>query len=420
MVASIYETYQARTTASAAIHSRTQQVVPGGTSRQAGYWSPYPLAIDRGEGIYLWDIDGHRYLDLINNYTSMVHGHAYPPVLEATKQAIKRSTGWAAANKYQCSLAEQLVERVPATEQVRFTNSGTESAALSLNIARTVTGRNRLLMARYGYHGSLPEFETGSSGNEGPITYLAGFNNLEEFETILESHGHEIAAVFLEPVLGSGGVKTASKAFLLGVEKAARKAGALFVLDEVLTFRFAPGGSQTEQGLKPDLTMFGKLIGGGFPVGAVGGEKGLLSVFDPVDMRIFHTGTFNANPVTMAAGDVSVRELTAPRIAHMAELCSKLRDGLTVLAADCGLPLSISHHESCLNLYFSDSVPESSTVREDQEIITRFHLAALNHGLFLAPRGMMALSTITTQEHIDEVLELTSLAMKDVATELQR
>ena len=235
---------------------------------------------------------------------------------------------------------------------------------------------------------------------------------------MLAAHGDEIAAVFLEPVLGSGGVIPASKAFLQGVIAAAHKAGALIVFDEVLTFRFAAGGCQAEMGLEPDLTMFGKLIGGGFPVGAVGGRRELMRIFDPADMKVFHTGTFNANPVTMTAGGVSLRALTTERIAAMEALCGELRDGLAQAARKTGLPLSINHFGSCLNLYFSETAPESSIVREDGEIVGRFHLAAMNRGLFLAPRGMMALSTVTTRQHVEETLERAEAAMRDVAVEI--
>jgi glutamate-1-semialdehyde 2,1-aminomutase len=414
----ILTTYFERTRKSAQAHARNETVMPGGTSRQAGYWAPYPLTIERAEGVHLWDVDGHRYIDLINNYTAMVHGHAYPPIVEAASRQLPQGTGWAAGNVPQTGLAEQIVALVPSVERLRFTNSGTEAGMLAFTVARVVTGRRKLLMARYGYHGSLLEFETGSFGREGPLTYLARFNDLRDFESVLDAHGHEIAAVFLEPVLGSGGVIPASKAFLQGVTAAARKAGALVVFDEVLTFRFAPGGCQAAWGLEPDLTMFGKLIGGGFPVGATGGRKELMSVFDPADMKVFHTGTFNANPVTTAAGGVSVRELTAERIASMERLCGVLKEGLAAAAGKLGLPLAINHFGSCLNLYFSETAPESSIVREDGEIVAKFHLAALNHGLFLAPRGMIALSTVTTREHVTETLERAEAAMRDVAAEI--
>ena len=418
MASAIREKYLQRTRASAEAHARAKQAMPGGTSRQAAYWAPYPLTVDRGEGAMFWDIDGNQYLEFINNYTSMAHGHAYPPIVEAVTRQLSRGTGYAAANAAQTVLAERIKDRVPGIDQVRFTNSGTEAAALAFTIARIVTGRRKLLMARYGYHGSLLEFECGSFGREGPLTYLAGFNDLADFERVLAEHRDEIAAVFLEPVLGSGGVIAANADFLKGVIAATHDAGAIFVLDEVLTFRFGLGGCQTDLGIHPDLTMFGKVIGGGFPVGAVGGKAELLRIFDPADMKVFHTGTFNANPVTMVAGDVSVRHLDEARIAKMDELCIRLRDGLLAAARKTGLPLAMNHYRSCLNLYFSESVPQSSIVRTDTAIIDRFHSAAINHGLFIAPRGMIALSTVMTEEIIDDALARAEAAMQDVAAEL--
>lgn len=418
MKSAIRRAYLERAPASAANHARACRLMPGGTSRQAAFWSPYPLTIKRGRGAYFEDVDGHRYLDLINNYTAMVHGHAYPPVVDAARRQIGDGTGWAAANEAQNRLAALIIDRVPAIEQVRFTNSGSEAGALAFTIARIITGRTKLLMARYGYHGSPLEFEVGSFGREGPVTCLATFNDLGDFERVLDRHGDDIAAVFLEPVLGSGGVIAGDPAFLHGVKAAAHKAGALFVLDEVLTLRFAMGGCQAGIGLEPDLTMLGKIIGGGFPVGAVGGSKDLLRIFDPDDMKVFHTGTFNANPVTMVAGEVSLRELTAERIERMNSLRESLQAGLAKLAAKHGLPLATNAYGSCLNLYFSESVPQSSVVRDDAEIMDKFHIACINHGLFIAPRGMIALSTVIGEDQVAEALDRADAAMRDVTAEI--
>lgn len=409
--------YLKRTVNSNNAHARAKTVLPGGTSRQAGYWTPYPLTFDHAEGTFLWDIDGNRYFDLINNYTAMVHGHSYPPIVEAAQRQAALGTGWAGGNLLQLDLAEQIAARVPSVEQVRFTNSGTEAGALAFTIARKITERPKLLMARYGYHGSLMEFETGSFGHEGPTTLLATYNDLADFEHVLSEYGHEIAAVFLEPVMGSGGVITGDPAFLKGVEAAAKKAGALFVLDEVLTLRFSFSGVQGTIGLTPDITMFGKLIGGGYPVGAIGGGKDLLKIFDPDDLKLFHTGTFNANPVTMAAGAVSLSHLKAGDIERMQDMAMTLKDGLTKSARKAGLPISINHHGSCLNIYFSDSAPESSITRTDTELIGRFHVAAMNQGLFLAPRGMIALSTVMTKDHLDEIQQRFTAAIEDTARE---
>jgi len=417
MAAAISETYLVRTPASAKNYVRACEFMPGGTSRQASFWAPYPLTIERGEGTYFWDVDGHQYLDLINNYTAMVHGHAYPPIVEAARKQIGDGTGWAAANEPQNRLAAMIVDRIPSIEQVRFTNSGSEAGALAFTIARVITGRNKVLMARYGYHGSLFEFEIGSFGKEGPLTHLASYNKLDDFAAVLDEHGADIAAVFLEPVMGAGGITAGEKDFLHGVRKAAHAAGALFVLDEVLTLRFAIGGCQAGLDIDPDLTMLGKIIGGGFPVGAVGGKKDLLKLFDQDDLKVFHTGTFNANPVTMVAGEVSLRELTAERIEVMHDLRESLESQLSEVAKIHGLPFATNHYGSCLNLYFSESVPESSVVRDDDEIMDRFHLACINHGVFIAPRGMIALSTVTTEEHITEAIERADAAMRDVAAE---
>ncbi|MDH3434580.1 MAG: aminotransferase class III-fold pyridoxal phosphate-dependent enzyme, partial [Gammaproteobacteria bacterium] len=241
----IIASYLKRTRRSAEIYARACKLMPGGTSRQASFWEPYPLTIDRGKGARFHDIDGHSYLDLINNYTAMVHGHAYPAIVAATQQQIAKGTAWAAANEPQNRLAELIVDRIPAIEQVRFTNSGSEAGALAFTIARLITGRTKLLMARYGYHGSPLEFEVGSFGKEGPVTHLATYNDVSDFEAVLDQHGHDIAAVFLEPVLGASGIIEGNPDFLHGVRAAAHKAGALFVLDEVLTLRFNSGGCQT-------------------------------------------------------------------------------------------------------------------------------------------------------------------------------
>jgi glutamate-1-semialdehyde 2,1-aminomutase len=177
------------------------------------------------------------------------------------------------------------------------------------------------------------------------------------------------------------------------------------------------GGCQQALGLEPDLTMLGKIIGGGFPVGAVGGGRELLKIFDPADMKVFHTGTFNANPVTMVAGEVSLQELTAARIEQMRRLREKLQTGLAAIAKKNSLPLSMNHYGSCLNIYFSESAPHASAVREDDELIGKFHIACLNHGLFIAPRGLIALSTVITDDDISAALESADSAMQDVSAE---
>ena len=418
----IVSTYEKNTPGSATAQKRAMASVVGGNSRGAAYWRPYPLQLERANGAGVVDVDGREYLDLLNNFTSLVHGHAYPPIMDAVARQASQGTAWVANNRWQTELAESLIERIASFESVRFTNSGTEAGLLALTIARTITGREKVLMARYGYHGSLMEFEVGSYpglfSHSLDRTLTGEYNDAESFELILAEHGSEIAAVFLEPVMGAGGVVRASPEFLRRVRDAAHAAGALFVLDEVITVRLATGGTQSLVGIEPDLTMLGKLIGGGFPVGAVGGKLEYMKVFDPEAPRGVHSGTYNANPVTMAAGLVSVRELTAARIDRMERLGERLADALTRSAGQHGLPISINRWGSLLNIFFMEEAPPATLRRDDIKTISKFHLAALNHGLMVASRGLFALSTVMDEDLIDDVAQRADAAMEDVAREV--
>ena len=416
---SILATYESNTPGSAAAQRRGHASVVGGNSRGAAYHRPYPLTLVRAEGAKVVDIDGREYLDFINNFTSLVHGHAYPPILQAVSRQIAGGTAWVANNEWQIELAETLIERVASFESVRFTNSGSEAGMLALQIARTITGRTKVLMARYGYHGSLEEFEVGSAPALYPDrakdrTLLGTYNDAESFEAILAEQGDEIAAVVLEPVMGAGGVIRGTPEFLRRVRDAAHAAGALLVLDEVIAFRLATGGTQALVGIEPDLTMLGKLIGGGFPVGGVGGKREYLDIFDPENPRGMHSGTYNGNPVTMTAGLVSVRELTAERIARMEELGERLAASLERSAGQHGLPLALNRCGSLLQVYF----PDDSATGEDADRMSAFHLAALNHGLMMASRGMICLSTVMDESLVDEAAQRADAAMEDVAREL--
>ena len=404
MIDGIETTYRARTAGSAALAVRAEQVMPGGDTRSATYHEPYPLTIVEGAGHEIVDVDGNRYLDLIMNYTSLVHGHAYPPIVEAVARQVAHGSAFAARNLPQLELAEMLVERIGSVERMRFTNSGTEANLVAIQIARLATGRDKILMARFGYHGSAEETEVGTRGHEGPTTLIAPFGDLDAFEAILAQRGEEIAAVILEPVMGSGGIIEAPTGFLAGVHAAARRAGAVFILDEVIALRLAPGGAQSRHGIVPDLTTMGKIIGGGFPVGGVGGRADLLGLLDPRTGKATHSGTFNGNPVTAAAGIESVRALTADRIEVMARMTERLESGIEAGAERAGVPVELRRVGSLLNVSLADGTSQA-----------RFHLAALNHGAFFAPRGMMALSTITDDAIVDAATDRIGAALAEVA-----
>jgi glutamate-1-semialdehyde 2,1-aminomutase len=413
---SIEQRYRERTPASAAIGARAARVLPGGDTRSVTYYRPYPLAIARGAGPFLWDVDGNCYVDLLGNYTSLVHGNAYPPIVEAIARTSAEGTAWPARNRAQIELAELICERVAAVERVRFCNSGSEAGMLAAQLARRVTGRARLLMAREGYHGSYDDLEAEWAG-EGSRTVLAEYGDAPSFEAELTRHGGEIAAVFLEPILGSSGIIAPPPDFLPRVASAARRAGALFIIDEVITLRLAVGGAQAASGVAPDLTMMGKIIGGGLPVGALGGRDDLMTHFDPAGAHaMHHSGTFNGNPLTCAAGVVSLRELDTERIAAMDRMAARMQSEIQRTAAALGLPFGIRRAGSLMNVTFERS-GAGGVHTPAQRMMADFHLAALNHGLFFAPRGLIALSTVMTDELIAEICELAAAALGDVAKE---
>ncbi len=416
-MSTIEERYWSTTAKSAAVAKRAERVMPGGDTRSVQQYRPYSLTMVRGEGPFLFDADGNRYIDLLGNYTSLVHGNAYPPIVVAIRGAAGRGTAWPARSHAQVELAELLCQRVQSIEQVRFCNSGTEAGMLAAHVARRMTGRKLILMARHGYHGSYDDLEVGLAGQEGERTILADFGDPNAFEALLSERGKEIAAVFLEPVLGSSGVVIPPPGFLTRVREATRRAGTIFVIDEVITLRLATGGAQQLFDVQPDLTMMGKIIGGGLPVGALGGAESLMSCLDPRNRgALWHSGTFNGNPLTCAAGVVSVRELTRERIDTMDRLGDRLARELKKAATAVELPFSVRRIGSLMNVFFLNDPPPPTIARDDAKLIAEFHLAMLNHGLFIAPRGMIALSTVMTDDLMTEIIERASQALHDVAS----
>jgi len=412
----IEERYRAATAKSVELGKRAERVMPGGDTRTTTYYRPYPLTLARGEGPFVWDVDGNKYIDLIGNYTSLVHGNAYPPIVEAVSKAVRDGSAWPARSQAQVELATLICERVASIDRVRFCNSGTEAGMLAAQVARRLTGRKLILMARFGYHGSYEDLEVGLGGQDGERTMLAGLRRGDRIRGAALGTRCGNRRGFLEPVLGSAGVVEPPQGFLSRVAEAAHRAGALFILDEVITLRLHEGGAQQIFDVKPDLTMLGKIIGGGFPVGALGGSEEVMSIFDPRNRgSIFHAGTFNGNPITCAAGVTSIRELTQARIDKMAQQAERLGAELARAARSAELPFSVRSYGSLLNIFFLKEPPPATIAREDARAIANFHLAALNNGLFLAPRGMIALSTVITDELLSEISERAAKAMADVA-----
>ncbi|MEU4227006.1 aminotransferase class III-fold pyridoxal phosphate-dependent enzyme [Nonomuraea sp. NPDC026600] len=409
-MADLVAEYRARTPRSAAAHERAVRVLPGGETRSITTYPPHPVALAEGHGARLRDVDGHTYLDLVNNYTSLVHGNAFPPVTEAVTAILAGGLAFASAHQRQIELAELLADRVPSVERVRFTNSGTEASILASRLVRRATGRKALLMFDGAYHGSMPPLLPGE-----PDVVVVPYNDLQ---AVGEALTDDVAAVFAEPFLGAGGVVPAAPGFLAGVQDLARSRGALFVLDEIQALRNGVAGEQGRQGLSPDLTLLGKIIGGGMPIGAVGGRADvMLLAASTTPGSITHAGTFNGHLAAAVAGMVTLRHLDAPAIATLEGHAVRLAEAVTAAGRDAGLPLSVTRAGSILNVHFAAEAPsDAAGVRAAASpLLAALHLALLLEGVYTAPRGLINMSTALTDDDIDRAAAAYSTALRRIA-----
>jgi glutamate-1-semialdehyde 2,1-aminomutase len=398
--------YAARNPASAALWERAQRSLPGGDTRTSAYFRPYPLAIVSGDGPYLWDADGNRYVDLVSNGLSLIHGHRYRPAFDALVAACGEGSVWTGPTAVQLEMAEELCARTRSFEQVRFANTGSEAGILAAKVARRATGRPLLLKAWWGYHGCYDDLEAALHDNgelEGR-TLAAPYGDADAFERVLAERGEEIAAVVIEPATING-VIPAPEGFVARLREATRRAGALLILDECITYRSAVGGMQEVLGVQPDLTMLGKFLGGGFPLSAVGGRADLLEVLDPSKPgRIYHGGSFNGNRLACTTGLVTVRHLDAAAIARMNAQAEEVEQTLVAAAAELELPVCFTRHGSMLSPHFFTEQPEPRREPADREATSLFHLAGTMNGLYLGPGdALIVLNTAVTDEALAQV-----------------
>lgn len=406
------------TSASTALFGQLEDLLPGANTRTTTHYDPLPLALDHGDGYRVWDVDGNEYIDLLNNYTAFVHGHAHPQITEAITDALHRGTGFPAPIALQRSLAERIRARFASIELLRFTNSGSEAVMMAVRAARAFTGRDEIVVAAGSYHGSWDQVSEIPEDAQAPmlappgvpevvssLIHVVAHNDPEDLHRVMTERGERIAAVLLEPVLGHV-IEPTDRAFLAAARELADRRGALLILDEVVSARLNEGGLQRELAINPDLTTLGKIIGGGLPVGAFGGRAAVMSTFDPRRAdRIEHHGTFNGNPLTMAAGCASLDLLPQGEIDRINALGDRLARGARAAAAAAELPLTVSSYGSLVN--YRGPVP----------LLQRVHRAALGDGLYIAPRGMMNVSTPMTEDVIDAVIETLGRTLQIVREE---
>lgn len=412
---------------SAAAFERAKAVIPGGVNSPArafGAVGGSPLFIARAEGPYLYDLDGHRYLDYVGSWGPMILGHCHPVVVEAVIAAVRRGSSYGAPCEAETELAELVIEAVPSVEMVRFVSSGTEAAMSAIRLARGFTGRDLIIKFAGCYHGHVDALlvSAGSSALTHGVptspgvprgctadTLVLRYNDTTALADAFAAHGDRIAAVVLEPVVGNMGLVVPTPEFRAELRRLTHRHGALLVYDEVMTgFRLAYGGAQELFGDRPDLTCFGKIIGGGYPVGAYGGRRDVMQQVMPAG-PVFQAGTLSGNPVAMAAGIATLRELKRnPPYQRLEALGARLEAGLRAAAAAAGVPHQFNRVGSMWTLFFTPTpVTDYDTAKtSDTQRFARFFWGLMDRGIYLPCSQFEAafLSAAMTEEHIDQTV----------------
>ncbi len=420
------ERYLETTAESKAAWEEAKRYLPGGDSRNSIFWPPYPIFVEEASGAHVVDADGADRLDFIGTMTTLILGHSPEPVVEAVRQQLEQGVVYNAPNRHQVRLARLLCQRIPSLELVRFTNSGTEATLNTIRAARAFTGRSLIAKAEGGYHGShdavsvsvrvdpgkagerlrpeaLPATEGLADGVLDSVVVIP-FNEPEPAREILERHRDDLAAIIVEPMLGSVGMLPATPEFLTMLREFATGNGVVLIFDEVISFRIAPGGSQEYYGITPDMTSLGKIIGGGFAVGAFGGRQDIMGLYDPTSgPRVAHAGTFNANPATMLAGAVTLEQLTPEVYRRLAEVTEYLRRGLREVGQELEVPVQVTGLGSLFGIHFSDDalVGYRDIAKADSAFRHNVFLGLLNEGILIAPNLVGAVSTVIGETEAD-------------------
>ena len=419
--------YAAKTPRSRALHEEAAAVMPGGNSRTTTFFDPYPFYFQRGQGAHVWDADGIERVDFNNNYTSLVLGHAVPDVVKAVQAVAESGLSFPGPTEHEIRLAELIARRVPSVESLRFTNSGTEATMNAVRLARAFTNRPKIAKFEGAFHGTHDWVMVsvtgdtkawGSRRKPKPVAWSAGippavlkhtvvlpWNDAEACEEILTAETANVAGLIVDPYLCNGGLVPPADGFMPRLREITERHGILLIMDEVISFRVAWGGAQEGLGVRPDLTTFGKVIGGGLPVGAFGGRRDVMALYDPRKgaARISQGGTFNANPVTMAAGVATLNALTPEAYTRLEALGDRLRGGITRLFANTRRRGQVTGVGSLFWLHWTTETLTDyrSTRVKDAELAQRVFMGMLNEGILMTQRGLGACSLAMSDEDVD-------------------
>jgi glutamate-1-semialdehyde 2,1-aminomutase len=422
---------------SVAAFERSQRVIPGGVNSPVRAFRSVggtPVFVKSAAGCMLVDLDGNAYIDYVMSWGPLILGHAHPLVIAAVRDAAQFGTSFGAPTEAESELAELVIEMVPSIERVRFCSSGTEATMSALRLARGFTGRAKVVKFAGCYHGHADAFlisaGSGALTNGVPDspgitegvsrdTIVVDYNDIAGLRAAFAAHGAEIAAVIVEPYAGNMGLVLPQPGFLPALRELCSRFGSVLIFDEVMTgFRVAPGGVQEREGILPDLTTLGKIIGGGLPVGAFGGRAEIMDQLSPVG-PIYQAGTLSGNPLAMAAGLATLRGLTAPGVyAHLETLGSRFAAGMSDVFTRHGVPHTVANRGSMAGFFFTAGPVTnlSEAKRSDTRLFGRFFHAMLDRGVYLAPSQFEAgfLSTAHRPTDVDQTIAMADEALTAV------
>lgn len=394
---------------------RSRRAIPGGVNSSIRAFKAVggePYVVARGEGPHVFDVEGKRYIDLVQSYGAIILGHAHPAITAALRTVVGDGTSFGAPTAREMKLAEAIRERVPSCERVRLMNSGTEATSTAVRLARGATGRKRIITFAGNFHGATDALlAAGGSGiatlgipGTAGVPEEAVANTLVVPYNIVPQVGTDVAAVIVEPIAANMGVVAPENGFLDGLRQACDRAGALLIFDEVITgFRIGTGGAQAKYDVRPDITCFGKVIGGGLPIGAIGGSKSVMEHLTPIG-KVFHAGTLAGNPLATAAGLAALNELTPDVYMELSARARSLSALLREACGAAGMTAQFPVVGTLVGMYFGDTVPTNfdQAKTTDEKMYARFFHLMLKHGVALAPGAYEAL--FVGLGHTDAVL----------------
>ncbi len=430
--------YVARNPRSQQFFARAQRVLPGGNTRTGAWFDPFSPYIDHAQGVVLHDVDGHQLLDFAFNNSSLILGHAHPAVVEAVQRQAARGTAYNRPTELEIELAEEICQRAPSVENIRFCNSGTEAVMNAIRAAIAFTGKRKIAKFEGAYNGTsdhaLVSFtppvgpEAGPPERPRPIPSSWGlsgaaeevvilpFNDTAACSALIEESASELAAVVIDPLMTNAGVILPEEGFLTSLREVTRAHGILLIFDEIIAFRIAPGGAQEAFGITPDLTAFGKIIAGGTPGGAFGGRADIMSLYDPSrgGAKIPQAGTFNANPVTVVAGLTTLRLLTPDIYERMATLAHHVTDALVTVFREAGVKASGNAIGSIFRIYQATTPPRNyrETANDDKAAQRWLFFWLLNRNIHWQQGGYI--SAVTQEEHLDRLVTTVRAAVREL------